>query len=196
VVVGERRPGSLKERLDVSEFQAARQRVFRDRRSTLDLEAEPYSLDDLRLALGVVRLGMRSEIEWLPDAAFEDRGVDRHGNEIWTAGQVVNHIGHTQIGMTSWLHQSLGLLSADDDHPLVNLTDADEPGRLTREQSLHVLDVAERELETMFDAIPDVLLPGMRARHPAFGITGVKGGLLIMTIHEHEHLEQLIDLRI
>lgn len=195
MIVGERRPGRLKERLDFSEFQAVRQRVFRDRQSTLDQEAEPYSLDDLRLALGVVRLGMRSEIEWLPDAAFEDRGVDRHGNEIWTAGQVVNHIGYTQIGLTAWLHQSLGLLPSDEPHPLVDLTDADEPGRLTREQSLHVLDVAEQTLETMFDAVPDCLSPGMRARHPAFGSTGVKGGLLMMAIHEHEHLEQLIDLR-
>jgi hypothetical protein len=195
VIVGDHRPGSLKERLDVASFQAVRQRVFRERRTTLDLEAAPFTIDDLRLALGVIRLGMRTEVEWLPLAAYEAQPAGSSGNEVWTAGQVVNHIGNTQIGLTGWLHQALGLAAADTEHPLVNLTDEDEPGLLTREQSIHVLDVAERELELMFDAIPDCLDDGMRARHPAFGIAGVKGGLLMMAIHEHEHLSQLIDLR-
>lgn len=196
MIVEERRSGGLKERLDFSEFRTARRRVFRDRLSTLDEEAAAYSLDDLRLTLGVIRLGTRSEIEWLPDRAFEEQPPDGNGNEVWTAGQVVNHIGDAQIGMTSWLHEALRLEPSECEHPLVNLTDAEYPGRLTREQALHVLDVAEMELETLFDAIPERIEPGMHARHPAFGVAGVKGGLLIMAIHEHEHLEQLIGLRI
>jgi len=196
VITSERGSTSLKERLDSPDFEGVRQRVFRDRRSTLDVEAAHYLLDDLRLMLGVSRLGMRSEIEWLPDQMFEDQGLDANGNEIWTAGQVVNHIGHAQIGMTAWLHEVLGLEPSGEQHPLTDLTDAEEPGRLTREQSLHVLDVAERELEVMFDAIPDRVDPAMSARHPAFGKTGIKGGLLIMAIHEHSHLQQLVDLRI
>src|SRR5690606_5461405 len=142
--------------------------------------AAGYSLDDLRLTLGVIRLGMRSEIEWLPDSAFEERPADGNGNEVWTAGQVVSHIGDAQIGMTAWLHEALGLEPAACEHPLVNLTDAEYPGRLTREQCLHVLDVGEVELETLFDAIPERIDPGMQARHPAFGVAGIKGGLLIM----------------
>lgn len=196
MIIEERRAGSLKERLDISDFQAARRRVFRERVSTLDEEASSFSLEDLRLALGVGRLGVRSEIEWLPEQAFEEQALDANGNEIWTAGQVVNHIGNAQIGMTIWLHAALNLRPSDDEHPLLNLTDADEPGRLTREQSLHVLDVAERELETLFDAIPEHIDESMRARHPAFGLAGIKGGLLIMAIHEHGHLEQLKHLRV
>jgi hypothetical protein len=196
VITSERSSASLKERLASPDFAGIRQRVFRDRCSTLDEEAACFLLDDLRLMLGVSRLGMRSEIEWLPDRMFEDQGVDANGNEIWTAGQVVNHIGHAQIGMTAWLYDALGLALTCEQHPLTDLTDADEPGRLTREQSFHVLDVAERELEVMFDAIPDRLNPAMNARHPAFGTAGVKGGLLIMAIHEHGHLEQLKHLRL
>lgn len=195
MIVGDHRPGSLKERLDVASLQAVRQRVFRERSTILDLEAAPFTLDDLRLALGVIRLGMRTEVEWLPRTAYEAQPAGSRGNEVWTAGQVVNHIGNSQIGLTAWLHQALGLVAADAEHPLVNLTDEDEPGLLTREQSIHVLDVAERELELMFDAIPDPLNSGMRARHPAFGVAGVKGGLLMMAVHEHEHLSQLIELR-
>ena len=195
MIASERSATSLKARLDPSDFEGIRQRVFRDRNSTLDDEAAHFLLDDLRLLLGVSRLGMRSEIEWLPDRTFEDQGLDDNGNEIWTAGQVVNHIGHAQIGMTAWLYDALGLAPSYEQHPLTDLTDADEPGRLTREQSLHVLDVAERELEIMFDAIPDKAGPARSARHPAFGTAGIKGGLLIMAIHEHSHLQQLIELR-
>jgi hypothetical protein len=195
VITSERSATSLKARLDSTDFEGVRQRVFRDRRSTLDDEAAHFQLDDLRLLLGVSRLGMRSEIEWLPDCTFEDQGLDANGNEVWTAGQVVNHIGHAQIGMMDWLHDALGRGFCVEQHPLTDLTDAQVPGRLTREQSLHVLDVAERELEVMFDSIPVTIDPAMSARHPAFGLAGIKGGLLIMVIHERSHLQQLIDLR-
>ena len=66
MVIGERRSAELKDHLDSTLLRAARNRVFRERISTVDEEAEPYSLDNLRLALGVIRVGMRSEMEWLP----------------------------------------------------------------------------------------------------------------------------------
>jgi hypothetical protein len=195
VIINERQKTVLPERLDTADFESVRKRVFRDRISTLDEEASPFSLDDLRLGLGVVRVGLRSEAQCLPDRAFEERPADSNGNEVWTAGQIVNHIGHAQIEMTTWLHTALGLEANNTPHPLMDLTDAGEPGRLTREQTFHVLDVADRELETLFDAIPERIHPYLCARHPAFGIAGVKGGLLIMAIHEHSHLDQLIGLR-
>lgn len=195
MVIRERRPGGLKERLDSTQLRAARNRVFRERISTLDEEAEPYSLDDLRLALGVIRVGMRSEMEWLSDRAFEQQPAGSNGKDVWSAGQVVNHVAHAQIGMTSWLQEALVVEPSPDPHPLTDLTDASAPGLLSREQALHALDVADRELEALFDRVPEQIEPSARASHPVFGDAGIKGGLLVMAIHEDSHLEQLIDLR-
>lgn len=195
MVIRERRSGGLTERLDSTQLRAARNRVFRERISTLDEEAEPYSLDDLRLALGVIRVGMRSEMEWLPDQAFEQQPADSSGDDVWSAGQVVNHVTHAQIGMTQWLHEALAIEPLSEAHPLTDLTDASTPGLLSREQALHALDVADRELEILFDRVPERIDPAARASHPVFGDAGISGGLLSMAIHEDSHLEQLIDLR-
>lgn len=195
MITEQHRPGGLKERLHSSSLRAIQQRVFEQRLSTLETEAAPYSLDDLRLVFGVTRLGLRSEVEWLPDHAFEARDPDPDGNEIWSAGQIVNYIGHTQIGLTAWL---LGLMDVEPPagpHPLTDLTDVERPGLLTREQSLHVLDVADRELETLFDAIPIDAKLIKQATHPRFGRAGVKGSVLMMAIHENNHLHQLMSLR-
>lgn len=195
MVVDERPIATVKRPLDGAFFASTRKRVFLDRLSTLDDEASPYSMDDLRLALGLIRVGIRSEVEWLPGWAFEDQPATASGAEVWSAGQIVNHIGQAQIEMTEWLQHALGIDTPEEPHPLTDLTDAEHPGLLTREQALHVLDVADRELETLFDSVPEKLGADMRATHPAFGETGIKGGLLVMTIHEHSHLEQLIGLR-
>ena len=108
---------------------------------------------------------------------------------------MMNHVGHSQIGMTAWLHEALGIEPSADPHPLTDLTDAVTPGLLSREQALHVMDVADRELEALFDLIPEPVDPFARASHPVFGEAGIMGGLLITAIHEDSHLEQLIDLR-
>ena len=189
------RPSGLKERLESSTLRAIQQRVFEQRLSTLETEAAPYSLDDLRLAFGVTRLGLRSEVEWLPDAAFEAQHPDPDGKEIWSAGQIVNHIGHTQIGLTAWLLGLMDVASPSGPHPLMDLTDVERPGLVTREQSLHVLDVADRELETLFDAIPPEPKVIKQATHPRFGRAGVKGSVLMMAIHENGHLHQIMSLR-
>lgn len=195
MVIGERQERRLKERLDSTLLRAAGNRVFREKISTLDEEAAPYALDDFRLALGVIRVGMRSEMEWLPDQSFEEQPPDRNGHHVWSAGQIVNHIGHAQIVTTDWLYRALGVEPAEAAHPLTDLTDAGTPGLLTREQALHVLDVADRELEGLFDLIPDHVDPDIRATHPVFGAAGIKAGLFVTAIHEDSHLEQLIDLR-
>lgn len=189
------RPTLVKERLDNSAFKAIRQRVFVQRISTLEDEARLYSLDDLRLVFGVTRLGIRSETEWLPDHAFDEQPCDPNGHEVWSAGQIVNHIGHTQIGLTAWLTGLLGIESRPGPHPLTDLTDVEYPGLLTREQALHVLDVADWELETLFDAIPADVDMHKQATHPRFGRAGVKGSALIMAIHENTHLHQMMSLR-
>jgi hypothetical protein len=80
-------------------------------------------------------------------------------------------------------------------HPLTDLTDVEQPGMLTREQCLHVLDVADRELETLFDAIPIEANLIKQATHPRFGRAGVKGSVLTMAIHENSHLHQIMSLR-
>lgn len=189
-------PTGLRERLDSSALKAIQQRVFKERLSSLEAEAAAYSLDELRLVFGVTRLGIRSEVEWLPDHAFEARGVDPAGHEIWSAGQIVNHIGHSQIGLTAWLLGLLNVAAPAGPHPLTDLTDVEQPGLLTREQSLHVLDVADRELETLFDVIPLEANLIKQATHPRFGRAGVKGSVLMMAIHENSHLHQIMSLRL
>lgn len=186
----------LRERLDSSALKAVHQRVFSQRLSTLESEAIPYTLDDLRLVFGVTRLGIRSEAEWLPDDAFGEQRPAAEGHEVWSAGQIVNHIGHTQIGLTVWLAGLIGIELAAGPHPLTDLTDVEHPGLLTREQSLHVLDVADRELESLFDTIPTGTDPPKQATHPRFGRAGVKGSVLFMAIHENMHLHQMLSLRL
>ena len=195
MITEQHRPTGLKERLDSSSLKAIQQRVFGQQLSTLEAEAAPHSLDNLRLVFGVTRLGLRSEVEWLPDGAFEAQTPDPDGNEIWSAGQIVNHIGHTQIGLTAWLLGLMDVASPAGPHPLTDLTDVEQPGLLTREQSLHVLDVADRELETLFDVIPVEANLIKQAAHPRFGRAGVKGSVLMMAIHENNHLHQIMALR-
>lgn len=195
MVAEKQRPGCQRERLAPEQFRLAGQRVIEQRVSTFDNEAGAFSLEELRLALGAIRLALKTLTFHLPDSAFNEQPSDAEGNEVWTAGQIINHLGASQIGMAGWLNGTLSVPFDPESHPLINLTDTGHPGMLSREQALHMLDDAELDLEALFDIIPAAINHETNANHPLFGEVTIAGGVLATVIHEQSHLEQLLDLR-
>ncbi len=195
MVAEKERQGCQRERLAPEQFRLAGRRVFEERVSTLDQEAGAFSMDELRLALGAIRLALKTLTFHLPEQAFDDQPADAEGNEVWTAGQIINHLGASQILMAGWLNTALNIAFDPEDHPLINLTDSGTPGMLSREQALHMLDDAEPDLEQLFESIPDKLDSETGAFHPLFGDVTIAGGVLATIIHEQVHLEQLLNLR-
>lgn len=195
MVAEKQRPGCQRERLAPEQFRLAGRRVLDERASTFDQEAGAFSMDELRLALGAIRLALKTLTFHLPEPAFDEQPPDADGNEVWTAGQIINHLGASQIGMAGWLSAALCVAFDPEDHPLINLTDSGNPGMLSREQALHMLDDAEPNLEALFDAMPPTLDPAICATHPLFGEVTIAGGVLATVVHEQSHLEQLLVLR-
>lgn len=195
MVAEKQHPGCQRERLAPEQFRLAGKRVVDERISTFDQEAGAFSMEELRLALGAIRLALKTLTFHLPESAFDEQPPDAEGNEVWTAGQIINHLGATQIGMAGWIYSAQNVAFDPEAHSLINLTDSGNPGMLSREQALHVLDDAESDLETLFNAVPAAHNHDVIATHPLFGEVTFAGGVLATVIHEQSHLEQLLALR-
>ena len=160
------------------------QTVFVDRSMTLSEAAEEYEIDDLIGTIRAVRRMLRSTLETLPDAAFAAQPA-AEGEAAWSAGQVVAHLANAQASMSGQVRDLLGMQASADGrtYDMTNLP--------TREDAIAILDDANPGFDTFVAAIPaDAdLLKSMT--HARFGEMNGKGWMLLMALHEADHLRQV-----
>ena len=133
-----------------AELRAIRQRVFRERQTTLDSEAVPYQLADWRATLESFRRMTRATLLDLSERAFE---TQPDPDEVWSAGQIVRHLAQIQIDVF------LGPIRAANGLPAPTAAELGVPageGPLPRAAAIAALDIADQHL--------DASLPSCRPR--------------------------------
>jgi hypothetical protein len=174
-----------------AELRAIVGRIFRDRRSTLQAEGAPIGSARLSTSIALLRADMCTVASALPGAAFERCEHPLPGEAGWTAGQIVSHNADRLLWVLSEAQSTLGdgIVPA---LPSALLAGASEPPlTLAPADALEVVAAAEdylsRALPTLMDAVQ-----GQLASSTHHGEMGLPGWLLLIAIHDHDHLGQLL----
>lgn len=159
-------------------------KVFGERSVTLSEAGADYELDELASSVHAVRRMMGSTLESLPDAAFASQ-PPAEGEAAWSAGQIIAHLANSQASMTS---QTRSLL----DMPAPESSDRHDLERLpSRDDALAIL----AQINTGFDAfiaeVPADADLAKAAPHQRFGEMSGKGWMMLMALHESDHLRQV-----
>jgi hypothetical protein len=173
------------------ELRALGVQIFRERRSTLDEAAAPYSIDALQGHVATIWADVRLAVEEAPDTAFERQPDDVDGGDVWSVGQVVSHLCDTQVRSQGFWED---LLQAEVPAPPTRVYELHGAQLLDRVQSLAALDSLDSAWSELMTCVPLDFDPERRGLHPVFGSAGIKGALLVFSYHLDSHLYQIRDL--
>jgi hypothetical protein len=178
-------------RISSETIRDVRATVFRRRESTLAEESHRFSLDDLETTL----LGMRREIrlllESLPEAAFAAQPAP--DEPAWSAGEILAHVRHAQMNIFLRATRAAAGLPAGRDAERPD-DDGVHPIR-SRAEALEILDDADHDLVEVLEGLSRAIDIDGTIEDDRLGHVGVKDSLLFLTIHDDDHLGQLIELR-
>jgi hypothetical protein len=158
-------------------------RVFRERSTTLAEAGAGREIGEYTSDLREVRRAMRQALRAASESAFgaQESG---EGEAAWSAGQVVAHVANAQANMSAAIGALAEALVADGER-------RDLDSLSTRDEALAILDEADRGLEALLAAIPADADLARRAEHERFGEMSIQGWLLLMVIHERDHVRQI-----
>jgi hypothetical protein len=158
-------------------------KVFGERSMTLSEAGAAYELDDMTSAVRAVRRMMGSTLESLQESAFTAHQAGE-GEAAWAAGQVIAHIANAQLSMSNAVRSLLDIPAIDGDRQ-----DLD---RLpNRAEALTILADANREFDTLVSDIPAGADLSKTMSHERFGEMSVNGWMMLMALHEGDHLRQI-----
>lgn len=165
-------------------LRGIRPQVFQDRTTTLSEVGRDIPIDSLRETVAGIRAETRATLEALPDSAFAEQPV-AEGEEVWAAGQVVAHVANAFHSMTGQVRPLLGLEAGRQVTP----RSMDEwPDRASALAILEELDV---DTAAFFDALPENGDYSAAMSHARFGEMDSKGWLVLVAMHENDHLGQI-----
>jgi hypothetical protein len=173
------------------ELRALSAQVFLERRCTLDEAAATYDVEALQGHVASIWSDFRPAVEAAPESAFARRPDDADGADVWAVGQVISHLCDTQVRSQGFWE---ALLQTELPAPPARVYELHGAQLLDRRQSLEALDGLDLAWSELMAHIPPDLDPDRRAQHPAFGSAGIKGSLLVFSIHLDSHLHQIRDL--
>jgi hypothetical protein len=166
-------------------------RVFRERTSTLQQEAE--KLDGRRLDASIARLRARltAAVHDLPDRAFQPRPDAELGEAGWTAGQIVSHNTDRLLWALAHAEQTLGGGIAPRPPDTLTAIAAEPPLALQRADSIAALESAAAYVAALLPTLHQAD-HGQRSGSTHHGELGLSGWLLLIVIHDDDHLRQLL----
>jgi hypothetical protein len=174
--------------LDHAAFQAIIQRVFIGRSSTLVDEARPYSVADLHGVATRTHREIQALLETLPESAFALQAA-ANGEPCWSAGQIVAHAVGYQINVFLRAARLAAGMEPRPDVP--NYPDHAAVPALSRADALALLDIGNRDLEDILASLPPGADVEATLENEITGVAGYKDMLLLLGLHDDDHLEQL-----
>ncbi len=166
------------------QLRDAATRVFAERSSTFTDEAKAHEVQDYVDTLHAGRRMYASTLESLPEAAFVAQ-EPINGEENWSAGQVMTHLVTAQGNMLGMAREGLGL------EPVA----AQEPGDMTAQPTRADVQALLAQLNDSFDTfvanIPADAALDNPIEHPHFGSMSPRAWLMLSTLHEGDHLNQI-----
>jgi hypothetical protein len=160
-------------------------KVFAERTTTLSEAGAEYELGEMTSAVRAFRRMMRSTLESLPESAFVAQSSS-NGEDHWTAGQVIAHLANSQASMTGAVRSLLEMPAA----PEGDRHDVDAVLPL-RDEALAILAAMEPDFDAFVSAIPADADLNRTMSHPRFGEMSTNGWMLLMALHEGDHLRQI-----
>ena len=167
-------------------------RIFVEHRSTLLVEGAEFEGIDLADTCLGLRGQMLPCLKGLPILAFESEPSRQPGEAGWTAGEIVS----TNSDRLLWALTEAATTAGLDDSSLPQVPEvvasnsAYEPRLLDRDLAIEVLQKANEHVKAVF---PPLLAAdrGQTAARTHHGAMGVKSWLLLICIHDWDHLGQL-----
>lgn len=179
--------------LTSAEVREVRAAAFQRRELTLDEGGRSFSMRTLMATLRSMRAEVRPELEQLAEAAFDAQEPAPDGGLVWSAGQVIDHVYDIQVNVFGgWVRAAVGLppttsMPHTEDH-------ADYPHH-TRDACLAMYATYTTEIEETLQSLGDNPDPGMTSPMESSFIHSLAAALLMLCIHEDDHLGQLRELR-
>ena len=173
-------------------LEAIVERIFVERQSTLLSESAAFHPSDLADSCLEFRSQMLPCLESLPISAFHPVPDREPGEAGWTAGEIVSHNSDRLL----WtLHEAMQTVGLDDEvwlsAPEVVVCNASrEPRLLDRGLSLRILEKANEYEKAV---LPPLLGSNtdQTADRTHHGPMSVRSWLLLICIHDSDHLEML-----
>jgi hypothetical protein len=150
------------------------------------------SIDDLAATMLHRREALRAVVVGAPEASFEPQPDNEHGDPVWSAGQLADHVVNAQYGACE--PAIIALITPDGRATFEQPLPADEvpaPPMVNREAALDRLDRATPDYERLLDAIPRDADLTRTLEHRYFGTINLKAILLISAWHEQGHAAQI-----
>jgi hypothetical protein len=178
--------------LEDEAFEEIIQRIFVKHQSTLLVEGAEFEGTDLADACLGLRDQMLPCLKGLPILAFEPDPSRQPGEAGWTAGEIVS----TNSDRLLWALAEAATTAGLDDSSLPQVPEvvasnsAYEPRLLNRGLALEVLQTAHEHVKTV---LPSLLAAdrGQTAARTHHGVMSVRSWLLLICIHDWDHLAQL-----
>lgn len=174
-----------------AELLALSAEVFQERRWTLDEAVADYSVDALQGHVTSTWSDIRMALSAAPDESFARQPDDADGADVWAAGQVVSHVCDAHVRSQGYWED---LLRAELPAPPTAVFELQGTQLLDRERSLAALDSLTIAWAELMGHIPPDFDPARRGLHPVFGSAGIKGALLVFSLHLDNHLQQIREL--
>lgn len=181
------RPRPL-ERVTIDQIVA---RVFRERSTTLQHEADQFNARRLDASIARLRPRLTAAASDLPEAAYLPRPEPEPGEAGWTAGQLVSHNTDRLLWVLGQAAQTLGSGVALGAPAALVANAAEPPLFLSRTESTATWDAADTYVAALLPALHDAD-HGQRAGGTHHGKLGLTGWLLLLIIHDDDHLSQLL----
>lgn len=170
--------------ISAQELAAIGKQVFADRTTTLSTAAADHSLDDLVDSVRAVRRMVEGTLESLPATAFEAQEAPE-GSENWSAGQVLSHVSNIQSGVLQGVRTMLEM------EPVAPAPEHDMAAQPSQDEAQAILAQMNQTLDAFIAGIPAGADLDQTAEHPRFGDMSTRGWLLLMALHEGDHINQL-----
>ena len=168
------------------------QRIFIERRSTLLAESTIFQAKDLADTCFGLRAQMLPCLKSLPIPAFEPEFDRQPGETGWTAGEIVSHNSDRLLWAMTEAFTTIGMNdSIRPQAPEVVVSNAArEPLLLSQNLAVEVLQEANEYVES---ALLTLLAAdrGQTAARTHHGQMSVRSWLLLICIHDDDHLKQL-----
>jgi len=158
-------------------------KVFGERSMSLSDAGAEYEMDEMTSAVRALRRMMGSTLESLPESAFAAQPA-ADGEAGWSAGQVIAHIANSQVSMSGAVRSLLGMPAADGER-----RDLDQLP--SRDEALAILAEANLGFDTFVSEIPTDADLTKAATHERFGEMSTNGWLMLMALHEGDHVRQV-----
>jgi hypothetical protein len=158
-------------------------KVFGERSMTLSAAGAGYELDEMTGAVRALRRMMASTLESLPESAFAAQ-PPADGEAGWAAGQVIAHIANSQVSMSGAVRTLLGMPAVDGERRDLDRLPA-------RDEALAILAETSQAFDAFVGEIPADADLTKAATHERFGEMSTNGWMMLMALHEGDHLRQI-----